>query len=305
MVHSQRQIRPTYIMLRYILTTFLVVFTLNLTYGCLNGESKELKSGILIYLDHEGNVPYGHLFVHDEAELNIELKKLDSLYITTKDLDYLSDKGIVYILLGQYEKAIELYLEIEKLEPNRYSTASNIGTAYELIGQNENALKWINRSIAIDSTSHNNSEWIHARILEAKINGEQFYTTTHLLNTDFGKEQLPISKLAKDELRELHSALYFQLNERISFIKPKDKIVAQLLLDLGDIAYLLGQYSDALGDYALAKEYGFEGQLIENRIKNFNRVNKDDHYLIIISIGAFSLIVIGLIVYKVKTRKIK
>jgi tetratricopeptide (TPR) repeat protein len=271
----------------------------------LNGESKELKSGTFIYEDYEGNVPYGHMFFDDEVELKIELRKLDSLYQATKDLDYLSDKGIVLILLGQYEKAIELYLDIEKIKPKRYSTASNIGTAYELIGQNENALKWINRSIEIDSASHNNSEWIHARILEAKIKGEQLYTTTHLLKTNFGTGESPISKLTKDELSKLHSALYFQLNERISFIKPKDKIVAQLLFDLGNIAYLVGQYSDALEDYRLAKEYGFAGQLIENRIKSSIRVSKDNSYFIEILIGAVSIIAIGLIVYKRKTRKNK
>ncbi len=88
---------------------------------------------------------------------------------------------------------------------------------------------------------------------------EQLYTTTHLLKTEFGTEESPFSKFTKEELSKLHSALYFQLNERISFIKPKDKIVAQLLFDLGNIAYLLGQYSDALEDYRFAKEYGFEG----------------------------------------------
>ena len=301
-------------MLRYILTLALVTFAINLTFGCLNGESKELKTGTPIYVDREGSVPYGHIFFDDEGDLNVELRKLDSLYQVTKDLDYLSDKGIVLILLQQYKKEIDLYLEIEKIEPNRYSTASNIGTAYELIGQNENALKWINRSIEIDPASHHNSEWIHAKILEAKIHGEQFYTTKYLLQTDFGTGILPTSKLKKEELQALHQALYFQLNERISLIKPKDKIVAQLLFDLGNIAFLLGVYSDASEDYVLAKEYGLDGQLIESRIEGLEKAVElqkskpikliGNHSTEIIT-GGVVLIALGALIYKRRTKKKK
>jgi len=289
-------------MLKYLLTLVLIVVALNSTFACLNGESKELKSGLLIYEDYEGLVPHGHNFFNDQADLNTELKKLDSLYQAKKDLDYLSDKGIVLILLGQYERAIELYWEIEKMEPNRYSTASNIGTAYELIGQNENALKWINKSIEIDSSSHYNSEWIHARILEAKIKGEQFQTTEYLLKTSFGSDNSPDSEMTKDELKKLHLALYFQLNERVSFVQPKDKVVAQLLFDLGNMAFLLGHYADALEDYRLAKKYGMDGELIESRIE---RANRRDSYFVEILIGTISLVVLGLIIYKRRTQKKK
>jgi tetratricopeptide (TPR) repeat protein len=170
------------------------------------------------------------------------------------------------ILTNQYKEAIELYIKIEAISPERYSTASNIGTAYELIGENEKALKWINKSVEIDPTSHHNSEWIHAKILEAKIKGESFITTSFLLNTDFGSENLPSSSLSNEELQKLSLALYYQLNERVSFVKPKEKIVAQLLFDLGNIAFKIGNYSGALRDYAEAKKYGFEGKLIESRI---------------------------------------
>jgi tetratricopeptide (TPR) repeat protein len=231
----------------------------------LNGDSKVLKDGTTLYEDREGSVPYGHYFYKDDFEDGI--KQLDSLYITTKDIDYLSDKGLLLILLERYEEAIKLYLEIEKIKPNRYSTASNIGTAYELIGQNENALKWIKKSLELDPKSHNNSEWIHVKILEAKIKGEQFYTATFLLNTEFGSDTLPRSHMTKQQLQDLSDALYYQLNERISFVKPKEKIVAQLLFDIGNIAFLLGNYYDASADYEQAKLYGYAGQLIKQRIE--------------------------------------
>ena len=187
-------------------------------------------------------------------------------------------------VLKRYEEAIALYLQIEKMQPLRYSTASNIGTAYELIGQNENALKWIKRSVAINAKSHYHSEWIHVKILEAKIKGENFITTSFLLNADFGNESYPKSQSKNEDLEDLATALFYQLNERISFVKPKEKIVAQLLFDLGNIAFLLGNYNDAKADYEQAIKYGFSSRMIENRmraititmkIQNLDKINKE------------------------------
>lgn len=249
----------------------LILFLSRQTFACLNGESKMLKDGTVLFEDIEGNVPYGHVFFKEDFEKRV--KQLDILYKETKDLDFLSDKGLLLILLGRYNEAVKIYLDIEKLEPNRYSTASNIGTAYELLGQNEQALKWIRKSVEIDPDSHHNSEWIHVKILEAKIKGQEFYTTRFLLNTDFGLERKPVSELSRHELRKLSAALYYQLNERVSFVKPKEKIVAQLLFDLGNLAFLLGDYNDALADYNEAKKYGFGGELLELRMEEADKLN--------------------------------
>lgn len=241
-------------MKKLLITILLILIATFHSFACLNGESKELKDGTFLYEDHDGNVPYGHGSVSDETLL-LAAMRLDSLYRATGDLDYLSDKGLTFILLKRYDEAIELYLQIEKLQPGRYSTASNLGTTYELIGENEDALKWIKKSLEIDPSSHMHSEWIHVNILEAKIKGEEYYTTTFLLKQDFGTETIPKSNLNFKELLHLSDALYYQLNERVTFIKPQEKIVAQLLFDLGNIAFLLKNYSDALKDYELAKEY--------------------------------------------------
>lgn len=266
--------KKTVIMKQILITTILTLLFFGKNLACLNGESKILKDGTFLYEDREGNIPYGHDFLIEDFESGI--KQFDSLYTATKDLDYLSDKGLLLILLERYEEAISLYLKIEKIEPNRYSTSSNIGTAYELSGQNEKALKWIKNSVGLDPKSHNNSEWIHIRILEAKIKGEQFYTTNYLLNKEFGSEALPNSDMTKQQLQDLSNALYYQLNERISFVKPKEKIVAQLLFDLGNIAFLLTNYHDASADYEQAKLYGYSDQLIEKRMEQVKRRIKQE-----------------------------
>jgi hypothetical protein len=248
----------------------LFIASLNMGYACLNGQILRLNDGTFLFVDKDIRVPHGHRF--NFKKFDQALIRLDSLYKTSNNLDYLSDKGIILIILKKYDQAIQLYLNIEKIQPNRYSTASNIGTAYELVGQNENALKWIEKAIEINPESHDNSEWLHAKILEAKINGEEFYTTNFLLNTDFGSELTPKTTLSKHHLLKLSDVLFFQLNERMSFIKPKDKIVAQLLFDLGNTKFLLGHYFDAKADYKLAKEYGFENPLIDSRAKEIDRL---------------------------------
>lgn len=258
-------------MTKKLLTSLMLILTFfSNTYACLNRETKILSDGTFLYKDQQGNVPYGHDF-HKEG-FKKGIIQLENLYKATKNIDYLSDKALLLILLKKYRQAIELYLAIEQLEPNRYSTASNLGTAYELTGNNWLALKWIKKAVRLNPQSHNNSEWIHVRILRAKIKGELFFTSKFLIKTDFGTENIPKTKLTKQELNSLHTALYYQLNERISFVKPKNKIAAQLLFDLGSIAFLLGKHEDAIADHKLAKEYGFENALTDKRIKESTQV---------------------------------
>lgn len=235
------------------------------TFACLNGDTKYLKNGFLLYIDREGRIPLGHRFPGRTALLSAK-HDLDSLYKTTKDIDFLSDEALVMILLKDYKDAIKIYEQIEKRKPGRYSTASNMGTAYELLGDNENALKWIKRSVEIDENSHENSEWIHVKILEAKLKGVSAINSDFLLNTNFGEADLPRTTMKKDQVLKLAAALYYQLNERVSFIKGKDQIIAQLLFDLGNVLYLGALVSDAKQVYNLAGEYGYNKPLLAKRI---------------------------------------
>lgn len=133
--------------MKHLFTILLALYYSSPSFACINVASYVLKNGHLLYVDREGDVPYGHTF-HKEDYPAI-IRELDSLYRTTKDIDYLSDKGLLLLLLEQYENAIQLYLHIEKMTPGRYATASNLGTAYELSGQNTLALQWIRTAVAI------------------------------------------------------------------------------------------------------------------------------------------------------------
>lgn len=243
----------------------LFIFLVPKASACLNGTTTALKDGSLISMERgKGIVPYGHRFY--ERNYPQALQHLDSLWRITKDPDYRSDYGLVLILQGKYNKAIALYLDLERANPNRYSTASNLGTAYELAGRNNEALRWIRRAIEIDSNSHDHSEWLHVKILEAKAYGEKYINSDSLINTNFGSSTMPKTTLQPYKLLELRNALYYQLNERVSFIKQEDKIVAQLLFDLGNVAFLTDQKQAAESIYTRAQHYGFADPLLQTRI---------------------------------------
>lgn len=275
--------------------------------ACLNGETRDLKDGTNIYTDFQGFFPRGHSFNNPET-LEKTLAGLEKEYKRTKDLDYLSDKGYILIILKKYQEAVVLYKRIESIAPGRYSTASNMGTAYELMGNNIEALKWIEKSIEIKPESHFSSEWIHANILKAKIKGSENYISESLIQTDFGSKKIPETDLTKDELFKLRKSLFYQLNERISFVKPEDKIVAQLLFDLGNVAFLMKFKDEALRDYEEAKDYGFKDPIIQQRMMSLSSmtdskkarhssIDESTEEIMKVALSVFSLLFSAMIVF--------
>lgn len=140
------------------------------------------------------------------------------------------------ILTGNAVRAIDTLLAIEAAHPGLYATASTLGTAYELAGDNHNALQWIQTGIQRNPESHGGSEWIHVQVLQAKIamETEPAYLATHPIvpypdppAQDMG-ELLQRNQQDKPS-EEVMDALHFQLSERMLFVKPEDPVVADLL----------------------------------------------------------------------------
>jgi tetratricopeptide (TPR) repeat protein len=175
-----------------------------------------------------------------------------------------SDYGVQLIYLGEYEKAKRVYREIERLSPDRYRTASNLGTVYELLGQNDSALIWIRKAVALNPHSHGGSEWIHIKILKYKLRGET-KPGSSLLGVNFGTEELPSNPYRLD-LRKLSEHLQRQLKERTKLVPPKDPVVGRLYFDLGNITAQTFSAEAALPYYKAALEYGHDTPLLQTRI---------------------------------------
>lgn len=254
----------------------MAVFSETTSLACLN-ETRITLNGKKIDGDEITSlelVPWGKDLVKDRNLYIDELSELDSLWKTTRNIDYYSDYGVVLVYLGRYAEAKDVFQKIERMAPGRYSTAANLGTVYELLGDNTQALRWIKKAVAIDPTSHNNSEWLHVKILETKIKGDDFLTSTFLIGTTFGNDVKPVSSMKNVALTKLQEALYYQLNERLTFIKPKDKIVALLLFELGNIYALTTDVTISLRVYDIAKEYGYSSEVFDKRYGLFKRMQK-------------------------------
>lgn len=182
------------------------------------------------------------------------------------DFQSLNDLAATTLRLGRADAAERLLLAMEKRWPGRYETATNLGTAYELLGRDEEALRWIREGIARNADSHWGTEWLHARILEAKVAaaGKPLDPARSLLDLDFGPDAVPVVPVdlpAGNDGRPvtlwgLAQGLRIQLMERTGLVPPPDPVVASLMNDLATLELAAGTAENAGLVYDLAADYG-------------------------------------------------
>jgi tetratricopeptide (TPR) repeat protein len=176
------------------------------------------------------------------------------------------DYALFLIYDKKYEEAEAVLAKLAEKYAGKYAVAANYGTILEVNGKNEEALKWIKKAIAIDPQSHDGSEWIHIAILEAKIRGDQPVSGARMTGHDSGPDSIPHFNLTEKELKKLQQELFFQLNERVTFIPPKDPYIAALLFELGNITLSLDQKKSAKSIYQKAQKYGYAHPLLSARL---------------------------------------
>ncbi len=171
-----------------------------------------------------------------------------------------SDYAVALMYLGRSAEAVERLERLEIEKPGEYFIAANLGTAYELSGKNEAALRWIQEGMRRNPESHQGTEWLHVRILEAKIaqqSDPDFFKKHSVLELSptninqsltFGEVQLSAGELAR--------AIEYQLSERLQFVKPPDPSVASLLFDYAALEAATRTLESARGVLHLALDYG-------------------------------------------------
>lgn len=219
-------------------------------------------------LDKEGNlIPIG-LNWHDPFNINFnkekevkQLKKLEEKLKTEKNYMLLSDYSVGLMKLGKHEEALSILSVLYQLHPEEYQLASNLGTAYELNGMIDSALKYIRRGIELNPNDHEGSEWIHAKILEAKFNLR--IDPNHLHKNSL----LGLSVQQKKDSLVLQQ-INIQLKERVPFTPPPDLIMSLLFTDLGDISANIRSIEYAKAYYQIARDYyGGDSVLLTPKIK--------------------------------------
>ncbi len=185
-------------------------------------------------------------------------------------VENLNDYAVALCHTGDPLGAIKILLRIESEHPKGYRTASNLGTAYELAGNNDLALRWIAEGIRRNPDSHEGSEWIHVAILQAKVQiakNPKWLDDHDVLGLKFGEEEhprmpfvLPTGVNGKSlNIHDIQNALQHQLHERLQFTSAPDAVASQLIHDFADLVYLNSKPEVAQKNtyllYALARTY--------------------------------------------------
>lgn len=165
-----------------------------------------------------------------------------------KSLEELNDYGVLLIYDGQYKKAIDLFQTLEKSHPGLAKTAANLGTAYELDDQAEQAKYWIIQGMQRDPNIHQGSEWIHVLILDAQVQqrkNPKWIQSHDVLSLDFGEKPKPIAKIKAAHFNEqtfdLTTVLEhgkIQMAQRLMFVEH-DPITAQIVFNMANIEVIL------------------------------------------------------------------
>lgn len=174
--------------------------------------------------------------------------------------DNLNQLAVVLIRFGRPQDAVTLLRAVERRFPGRWQTAPNLGTAYELAGDNANALVWIREGLKRNAADHAGSEWLHVAILEAKL-----HERARVLDLDFGPgplPRLPARLPAGNDGRpvspeQLRQALWMQASERAQFVAAPDPVMAELLVDWAHMELLVGTMEYAEVVYPAAERYGW------------------------------------------------
>lgn len=205
--------------------------------------------------------------------------------MSVKTIEELNDYAVMLIYAGEYQNAIKIFENIEKIKPNLAKTAANLGTAYELSGQLEKAKYWIQQGIRRDPNIHDGSEWIHVKILDAQLEQKkdrQWIQTHDVLGLDFGQKATPIVAVKtirfENKTYDLNRILLdsqVQMTQRLQFIKH-DPISAQIIFNMANIEVINYNTNDYTVDvlYEKAKYYGYvQPKLIDERLDYFQNSN--------------------------------
>ena len=195
-----------------------------------------------------------------------------------------NDYAVMLARAGELTEALAVLNDIEATKPGLYPTAANLGTVYELSGDVEKSLHWIQEGLARNPQSHSGSEWLHVRILQAKqkLAEDPDWLKTHsILGLNFGNESRPVRPTHEEFAAlngsqtwdDLSSHLTIQLRERTSLVGPPDPIVADLLSDLSNVLALNGQLENAIAVAELAQRYEPpRGELLQSRLEHFRKI---------------------------------
>jgi len=192
------------------------------------------------------------------AELLVAAEKAENAYRNAPTQENANDLAVAWILSGKSPQGIQLLREIESRPPRSAKVAANLGSALELAGENDEALQWIRESVRRDASEHRGSEWVHVKILEARlaiIRNPDWLIDHSVMGWSPDKPLRDNAGKAR-RLDVLQEQIRDQLAERDVFVAPPDAIAGDLYVTLGDIGMTHSSAAQASEDYGQALKYG-------------------------------------------------
>jgi tetratricopeptide (TPR) repeat protein len=230
---------------------------------------------------------FGAKILHGTKEqVATAVSELKQAHAAKPTLENSNDFGVALILNRDYDAAIKLLRETDQIFPGSAKVAANLGTALELQGNDEEALTWIREGVKRDATEHYGSEWLHGRVLEAKIalkKEPNWFEKNHVLDLDFGTGEVPVAPeilpVENGKLKgadQLVTQIGYQLSERTKFVSAPDVFVGDLfgsmsdLIIAGALSPLDGGKRDPVSGYQRALEYDApHADLIRKRLARY------------------------------------
>jgi hypothetical protein len=228
--------------------------------ACINVEENTLDSTYADYTDNGWFTGTVRNALKAKASDDPHLKPNPKAYSTPPAPGVLEcDNAARKIIAGDAAGALEILKRVESEHPGLYMAAANMGTAYELTGDDESALKWINEGIRRNPDSHMLAEWLHVKILEAKIalKKDPAWLETHTITgLDAGRPiQNYVTLQGEKSGYQVLESIRSQATVRALFIKPQDVIMARLLREAASFA-LRAHPASVPGALDLAVAYG-------------------------------------------------
>ena len=291
--------------MKTLLKLVLVCCLINPAFACINRKGTKLDGDET----HMSFSPVYSLRDSLKTDLTKEGARLEEKLRGESGPTNRNDYAVALIYLGRLDEAISLLQELEAEEPGDYATAANLGTAYELAGKNELALKWIGEGIRRNPDAHQGTEWIHVKILEAKIQQQQnpdYFKTHSVLNLDLRKiTEDPKFLTVGDKTRSAHDLkqdMLYQLQERLKFVKQKDPSVASLLFDFGVLEAATATVETARPLMSMAVDFGYPTDQVEPFYRKFDHAIMVARTRKITFYSMIGLAIVAFLAYSVKRR---
>jgi hypothetical protein len=174
----------------------------------------------------------------DTEAMASQLRYAEEAYRKHPTFENTNDLAVGLILSDRKEQGIKLLRDLERDKPGSAIVAANLGTALELSSQDAEALHWIREGVRRDPKEHFGSEWVHVKILEAKLElkkNPDWLLHNSVLGWKVGDPPL-VDEAGKPRLDvDVENAISYQLNERTTFIRPPDAIIGDLYVTMGDL----------------------------------------------------------------------